>query len=89
MKLSSACSSLSSKQHDMLFRYFDRIFVTYSIPHGNNITLAGKIARRQTGSVILIGTGNYKEALLTDLCEEWVTYSVSKPHSTPNTAIPL
>ena len=31
-----------SKQNDLLFRCLDRIFVMYSIPGGNNATLAGK-----------------------------------------------
>ena len=43
--------------------HHDRVFVTHSIPEWNTATLAGRNARGQTESMVLIGTGNGEEAL--------------------------
>ena len=41
----------------VLVQLIDVIFVMHSIPDGNSVTLIGKIARWQTGSMALIGIG--------------------------------
>ena len=41
--------SLNSMHNDVLFRYFARIFVTFSIPEADNVAIFVKIFRRQTG----------------------------------------
>ena len=43
-QLSSAYFSFNSKQHQLFLRYLGRVFVTYNIPEGNNVTITGKIA---------------------------------------------
>ena len=58
-----ACSLLNSKQCDVLFRYFNQIFVMYSIPEGNNVTSAGKIARGRTLSMALNHIRDGKQVL--------------------------
>ena len=54
------CSARHSKQNDLLFRCLDRIFVMYSIPEGNTVTLTRKIARGQTEWKALINIWNGK-----------------------------
>ena len=39
-KLSLQCSTFNFEQNDVFLRYHDRIFVSISIPEGNNVTLA-------------------------------------------------
>ena len=57
LKLPPALSLLYSEKNGMLFRYLDRMFVTYSIPEGN-VTLTGKIAQGKAGPTALIDTDN-------------------------------
>ena len=49
MKPSQSYSSLNSEQNGILFWNPDKIFVMYSIPEGNNVTLTGKIVRSKLG----------------------------------------
>ena len=59
------------------------IFVRHSIPDGNSVTIIGKIAWEQTGSMALIDTGQCKETLLTCVCDNLATYSTSEPQEAP------
>ena len=40
----SPCFSFRLEQNEVLLRFHDRIFVTYSVTEGNSVTLGGKIA---------------------------------------------
>ena len=63
IKLSPACFPFNSEQNKVSLQFTDGIFATHSIPEGNSVTLIGKIARRQTGSMDLTDIGYCKEAL--------------------------
>ena len=54
MKPSSSCSTFNSEQIDILLRHLDQIFMMYSTPEGNSVTITGKIARGLTWRKALI-----------------------------------
>ena len=59
-------------------------YVAYTTQEWNSITLIGKIARGQTGSIVLIDIGNVQEALnpMRDYQQAFVEnglYSLSEP----------
>ena len=47
----------------MSLQFLDGIYVTHSVPEAYNVTLTGKIALGQTGSMALIDIGECREAL--------------------------
>ena len=49
--------SRNYEQNDVLLRYIGRIFVMDGVLGGNNVTLIGKIAHKQTGPRVLIDIG--------------------------------
>ena len=63
IKLTLACSPLSSEQNEVLLRFLDRIFVRCSIPEGNSVIHTGKTAWGQTKPTALIDIGYCKQAL--------------------------
>ena len=56
IKISPACFSLNPEQNKVSLQFIDGI-VTLRIPEGNSVTLIGKIASGQTGSMALIDIG--------------------------------
>ena len=57
LKLVPACFPLNAEQNEVSLPLMDGIFVGQSIPEGNSVTLIGKIARGQTGSMAMIDIG--------------------------------
>ena len=54
VKPSPACSPLNFEQTDFLFRYLDQVILMHNILICNIVTLAGKFAGGQNGSMALI-----------------------------------
>ena len=57
IELSPTGSPFNSEQNQVSLQFIDGIVVTHSIPEGNSVTLIGKIARGQTGSIALTDIG--------------------------------
>ena len=57
MKLSASCSTFNFEQNDILFLHLDQIFIMYSIPEGNSVTLTKKIARKSIMSISALAKG--------------------------------
>ena len=53
IKLSPMCFPFNSEQYKVPLQCIEGIFVTRIIPEGNSVTLIGKIACGQTGSMAL------------------------------------